>query len=116
MFDCWSRMIKVEKTSDLWLLGDVNGLKFEMKVYDPSSFGIKNGGIVKLFIYKWNFKTHHYDCVVQYDRGWYKRGRPKEKRTVIALKELLEYVDKEKYMENDNEVLQDFRRCFKGTD
>ena len=109
-------MITIEKTSDLWLLGDVNGLKFEMKVYSPSSFGIKNGGIVKLFIYKWNFKTHHYDCVVQYDRGWCKRCRPKERRTVIALKELLEYVDKEKYMENDNEVLQDFRRCFKGTD
>lgn len=105
-------MIKIEKTSDLWLLGDVNGLKFEMKVYSPSSFGIKNGGIVKLFIYKWNLKTHHYDCVVQYDRGWCKRCRPKERRTVIALKELLEYVDKEKYMENDNEVLQNFRRRF----
>lgn len=83
-----------------------------MKVYDPSSFGIKNGRIVKLFIYKWNFKTGHYDCVVQYDRGWYKRGRPKERRTVIALKELLEYTNKEKYMENGDEVLQDFRRRF----
>ena len=62
-------MIIIEKTSGLWLLGDVNGLKFEMKVYDPSSFGIKNGRIVKLFIYKKNFKTHHYDCVAQYDRG-----------------------------------------------
>lgn len=97
-------MITIEKKQGLWLLGDVNGLKFEMKVYDPSPFGIKNGGIVKLFIYKKNFKTEHYDCVVLYDRGWCKRCRPKERRTAIALKELLEYVNK-KYMENDNEVL-----------
>lgn len=87
-------MITIEKTSGLWLVGDVNGLKFEMKVYNPSPFGIKNGRIVKLFIYKWNFKTHHYDCVVLYDRGWAKRGRPKEKRTVRALKELLEYTNR----------------------
>lgn len=102
-------MITIENTSDLWLSGDVNGLKFEMKVYDPSSFGIKNGRIVKLFISKKNLKTGHYDCVVQYDRGWYKRGRPKERRTVIALNELLEYTNKEKYMEGDDELLRGFR-------
>lgn len=84
-------MIMIEKKQDLWVLGDVNGLKFEMKVYSPSSFGIKNGGIVKLFVYKKNFKTGHYDCVVQYDRGWYTRGRPKEPRTVKAVRELLNF-------------------------
>ena len=85
-------MITIEKKQGLWLLGDVNGLKFEMKVYAPSSFGIKNGSIVKLFIYKKNLRTSHYDCVVQYDRGWYTwRGRPKEPRTVKAVRELLDF-------------------------
>lgn len=88
-------MITVERKQDLWILGDVNGLKFEMKVYAPSSFGIKNGSIVKLFIYKKNFRTGRYSCVVQYDRGWYtRRGRPKEPRTVIAVKELLYFTNR----------------------
>ena len=86
-------MVTIEKKQDLWILGDVNGLKFEMKVYAPSSFGIKNGSIVKLFIYKKNFRTGHYDCVVQYDRGWGTRKRPKEPRTVIAVKELLNFTN-----------------------
>lgn len=87
-------MITIEKKQDLWILGDVNGLKFEMKVYAPSSFGIKNGSIVKLFLYKKNVRTGRYSCVVQYDRGWYKRGRPKEPRTVIAVKELLNFTNR----------------------
>lgn len=84
-------MITIEKKQDLWVLGDVNGLKFEMKVYAPSSFGINNGRIVKLFLYKKNFRTGHYDCVVQYDRGWGTRKRPKEQRTVKAVKELINF-------------------------
>jgi hypothetical protein len=86
-------VITIEKTQDLWHLGDVNGLKFEAKVYEPSSFGIKNGSVVKLFVYKKDFKTGLYRCVVQYDRGWYKRGRPKEPRTVQAVRELLKMFD-----------------------
>ena len=84
-------MITIERTQGLWSLGDVNGLKFEAKVYDPSSFGIRNGSVVKLFIYKKNWKTGLWRCVVQYDRGWYKRGRPKEPRTVQAVREILEF-------------------------
>ena len=85
------RMITIERTQGLWSLGDVNGLKFEAKVYDPSSFGIRNGSVVKLFIYKKNWKTGLWRCVVQYDRGWNKRGRPKEPRTVQAVREILEF-------------------------
>lgn len=84
-------MITIERTQGLWSLGDVNGLKFEAKVYDPSSFGIRNGSVVKLFIYKKNWKTGLWRCVVQYDRGWNKRGRPKEPRTVQAVREILEF-------------------------
>lgn len=84
-------MITIERTQGLWSLGDVNGLKFEAKVYDPSSFGIRNGSVVKLFIYKKNWKTELWRCVVQYDRGWNKRGRPKEPRTVQAVREILEF-------------------------
>lgn len=84
-------MITIERTQGLWNLGDVNGLKFEAKVYDPSSFGIRNGSVVKLFIYKKNWKTGLWRCVVQYDRGWNKRGRPKEPRTVQAVREILEF-------------------------
>lgn len=84
-------MITIERTQGLWSLGDVNGLKFEAKVYNPSSFGIRNGSVVKLFIYKKNWKTGLWRCVVQFDRGWYKRGRPKEPRTVQAVREILEF-------------------------
>ena len=84
-------MITIERTQGLWSLGDVNGLKFEAKVYDPSSFGIRNGSVVKLFIYKKNWKKGLWRCVVQYDRGWNKRGRPKEPRTVQAVREILEF-------------------------
>ena len=84
-------MITIERKQGLWILGDVNSLKFEMKVYAPSSFGINNGSIVKLFLHKKNVRTGRYSCVVQYDRGWYKRGRPKEPRTVIAVRELLDF-------------------------
>lgn len=84
-------MVTIERTQDLWKLGDVNGLKFEAKIYNPSSFGIKNGKVVKLFICKKNWKTGRWKCVVQYDRGWYKRGRPKEPRTVQAVREILEF-------------------------
>lgn len=84
-------MITIERTQGLWSLGDVNSLKFEAKIYNPSSFGIRNGSVVKLFIYKKNWKTGLWRCVVQYDRGWYKRGRPKEPRTVQAVREILEF-------------------------
>ncbi len=84
-------MITIERTQGLWSLGDVNDLKFEAKVYVPSSFGIRNGSVVKLFIYKKNWKTGLWRCVVQYDRGWNKRGRPKEPRTVQAVREILEF-------------------------
>lgn len=86
-------MIQIERTQDLWYLGDVNGLKFEAKIYNPSSFGIRNGSIVKLFLYKLNRKTGRYCNVVAFDRGWCKRGRPKEPRAVQALKELIHYFD-----------------------
>ena len=79
-------MITIEKKQDLWILGDVNGIKFEIKIYCPSVIGIKKGNIVKLFLYKKDYRKNNYICCVQYDRGWIKR--PKEKRTVKALKEI----------------------------
>ena len=79
------------------LRGEVNSWRNidNYEVVLAGIFGIKNGSIVKLFLYKKNVRTGRYSCVVQYDRGWSTwRGRPKEPRTVKAVKELLNFTNR----------------------
>lgn len=94
-------MIFITRECDLWKLGGfyggmLDGWKFEVKVYNPSSFGIRGGRLVKLFVYKpiKGRRNHRgYQLVIAYDRGWFTRKRPKEPRAVAALRELRAYFD-----------------------
>ena len=90
-------MIVINREQDLWKIGGfyggmLNGWKFEVKVYNPSAFGIRGGRLVKLFVYK-PTNNRGYQMVIAYDRGWYTRKRPKEPRAVAALRELRAYFD-----------------------
>ena len=79
-----------------WVSGTVGKYTFEAKLFDdPSTYGINNGRVSKLFIYndkerieKRNFFA---PCIVNYDRGWdikpSKEARPYYK-AVLRLLEL----------------------------
>ena len=94
-------MILITREQDLWKIGDFFGgmldkWKFEVKVYNPSPFGIRGGSLVKLFVYKpkkGRGNNRGYQMVIAYDRGWVTRKRPKEPRAVAALRELRAYFD-----------------------
>lgn len=70
----------------MWLNGNltVDGIEYEywIKVYEePSSFGINNGRISKLSLYRGKVE------VASYDRGWDRRAKdPTDKK---ALKQIL---------------------------
>ena len=90
-------MICITREQNLWKIGGFYGgmldkWKFEVKVYNPSPFGIRGGCLVKLFVYKPK-NNRGYQMVVAYDRGWLTRKRPKEPRAVAALRELRAYFD-----------------------
>jgi hypothetical protein len=59
---------KVEACNGNWVWGEIDGYRFEAKVFkDTSGFGIDGGRISKLCIKK------DEEEVVTYDRGWGKR-------------------------------------------
>lgn len=49
----------------MWIKGESNGMKYEIKYYDKGSdWGIDGGRISKLFIIK------DYETLCAYERGW----------------------------------------------
>ena len=50
-----------------WIIGTIDGIKFEAKVYDiPSEFGIDDGKVCKLDVYR----DRDNGEIIAYERGW----------------------------------------------
>lgn len=80
---------KGDPESDLWIHGKLTtmeGYRFAAKVYDlPSSYGIENGHISKLQIWKDD------QTVAAYDRGW--DQKPQTNQQKIALEMIRDVFD-----------------------
>lgn len=79
-----------------WVAGTVGDFMFEAKVYDSGSqFGIKDGRVSKLHIYKRSGKAFPFQYggdIVQYDRGWGQRPTKEFKPHFDAVMKVLEEV------------------------
>ena len=52
-----------------WIIGTIDGIEFEAKVYDiPSEFGIDDGKVCKLDVYR----DRDNGEIIAYERGWEK--------------------------------------------
>ena len=52
-----------------WIIGTIDGIAFEAKVYDiPSEFGIDDGKVCKLDVYR----DRDNGEIIAYERGWEK--------------------------------------------
>ena len=59
--------ITITKTQGNWTFGTVGSYDFEVKHFDkPSTYGIKDGKISKL----WIGKKDILETITRYDRGW----------------------------------------------
>lgn len=71
-----------------WLIGTIDGMKFEAKVCDNrSEFGIDEGRVIKLVIYR----NKPDKAIAVYERGWAKYPKPEDEE---ILDSLLEYCTK----------------------
>ncbi len=71
-----------------WIIGTIDGLEFEAKVYDiPSEFGIDNGKVCKLDVYR----DRDNGEIVAYERGWEKYPAGEQEDLIESI---LEYCKK----------------------
>ena len=63
------RKIVITDAFTRWIMGTIDGMEFEAKVYDDGSeYGIDDGRVVKLFVHRDN----PYREYIAYERGWVK--------------------------------------------
>jgi hypothetical protein len=98
-----------DPVSDFWLKGAVNrypGYTFEAKVYDVGSvFGIGQGRISKLAVWRGDRSVMHYD------RGW--DEKPARRRDRKVLREILAgFPDRQPDKDHDGAPEKKPRRCF----
>lgn len=79
---------------DNWVHGKIGKYDFEAKLFDEgSSYGIDNGRVSKLAIYdnvvRYQKKSFHDACIVNYDRGWSIKPSQEDKPFYDAVMELL---------------------------
>lgn len=72
--------IKLKNADGNWMLGTIDGIEFNAKVYsEPSEYGINGGKVSKLWI----------KGILNYDRGW--DIKPKGKEAKAMMESLLKY-------------------------
>ena len=85
--------IVVKRVSGDWVLGTVDDMEFEAKVYDEGSkFGIDAGRVSKLAVYRTKARGE----IIAYERGWDRYPRsPKHEEVLDALTRFCESLPKQ---------------------